>query len=281
MYKSRNCYRAAFLACILIALIFSYRPLYSQTTGSGNSFTFAQLCDTQLGMGGYEHDVKTFTEAVKKINALKPDFAVICGDLVNVANTESYADFNSIRADFTVPCHLAAGNHDLSNEPTSTTLAFYRKIIGKDYYSFEHKGFTFIIVNTQFWKTPIKGESERHDAWFRNTLQSAHEKKSPVIVAGHNPLFLKSPDEEDEYYNIPKNKKQELLKLFKEYGVIAMIAGHTHKFIEHDYQGIIFMNGETTSKNFDKRPFGFRLWHVSSPDSLTHEFVSLEEQKVE
>ena len=49
------------------------------------SFTFAQICDTQLGMGGYEHDVKTFKTAVAQINALKPDFAVICGDLVKNA----------------------------------------------------------------------------------------------------------------------------------------------------------------------------------------------------
>ena len=31
-------------------------------------FSFAQMCDTQLGMGGYEHDVKTFGLAVDPIN---------------------------------------------------------------------------------------------------------------------------------------------------------------------------------------------------------------------
>lgn len=40
------------------------------------TFTFAQICDTQLGMGGYAHDVKTFKAAVSKINTLKPDFVV-------------------------------------------------------------------------------------------------------------------------------------------------------------------------------------------------------------
>ena len=46
-------------------------------------FSFAQMCDTQLGMGGYEHDVKTFGLAVTQINKMKPDFVVICGDLVS------------------------------------------------------------------------------------------------------------------------------------------------------------------------------------------------------
>ena len=31
-------------------------------------FSFAQMRDTQLGMGGYEHDVKTFGLAVDQIN---------------------------------------------------------------------------------------------------------------------------------------------------------------------------------------------------------------------
>jgi 3',5'-cyclic AMP phosphodiesterase CpdA len=262
-------------------LIFLISSLYTQETGDRESFTFVQICDTQSGMGGYEHDVETFTRAVKKINELKPDFGIICGDLVNTANAKSYADFNSIRADLMVPCYLAPGNHDLGNEPTSATLAFYRKTMGRDHYSFEHKDFTIIIANTQFWKTETKLESERHDAWFMETLKFAHERKSPIIVAGHYPLFIKSPDEEDEYFNIPRKKRLELLKIFKEYGVVAMIAGHTHKFIENDYQGIKFVNGETTSINFDKRPFGFRLWHASLPGSLTHEFISLGEGKIE
>ncbi len=59
-------------------------------------FSFAQMCDTQLGMGGYEHDVKTFGLAVTQINKLKPDFVVICGDLVSKANDKSWADLFTI-----------------------------------------------------------------------------------------------------------------------------------------------------------------------------------------
>lgn len=75
-------------------------------------FTFVQMCDTQLGMGGYEHDVKTFELAVAQINALAPDFFLICGDLVGKANDKSWADFNRIKAGFKIPCHCAAGNHE-------------------------------------------------------------------------------------------------------------------------------------------------------------------------
>ena len=78
------------------ALFLSMFFLFLFATGSAEEvskeapFTFVQICDTQLGMGGYERDVNSFKQAVKQINARKPDFTVICGDLVNRANNPSY-----------------------------------------------------------------------------------------------------------------------------------------------------------------------------------------------
>jgi len=240
------------------------------------AFSFVQMCDTQLGMGGYEHDVMTFNLAVKQINAMTPDFVVICGDLVQKADDKSFADFNQIRAKFTLPCYCAPGNHDVGNEPTPKSLKRYREKIGEDYYSVEHKGYTIVIANTQLWKSPVEGESERHDTWFRKTLEDARAKNSPVMVVVHYPIFVKSPDEKDSYYNLPLEKRKEILTLCEENGVVAFLAGHTHKQITNEYKGIQLVNGETTSKNFDKRPMGFRLWNVGDEQGLRHEFVPLE-----
>ncbi|MBN1901273.1 metallophosphoesterase [Candidatus Sumerlaeota bacterium] len=281
MYNYGKNDRPLILSVLVSMFIFTIHPLYPIEKGDGTSFTFVQLCDPQLGMGGYEHDMETFAKAVQRINILKPDFVIICGDLVNIANVKSCGDFEKIKSDLKVPCYLLAGNHDIGNEPTSATLTFYRKTFGKDYYSFQHKRFAFIVVNTQLWKSHTKGESERHDLWFRKELRAASERKSPVIVAGHYPLFLKSPDEKEEYFNISKEKRLEILSLFKECGVIAMLGGHVHKLIINDYEGIQFVNGETTCVNFDKRPFGFRLWRVDASGALTHEFIPLEEDKIE
>ena len=245
-------------------------------TALAETFTFVQMCDTQLGMGGYEHDVNSFKEAVKQINALKPDFVVICGDLVDKADDRSFADFKNIKAGLVVPCYCAAGNHDIGNKPKEESLEHYRHVVGKDYYSFEHKGYTFVVANTSFWKVHVDGESEKHDAWFKETLQSASEKGSPVFVVGHHPLYLSEPEESEEYFNLPVEKREELLALFKKHGVVAVLAGHTHKTIINDYKDIQFVNGETTSKSFDKRPLGFRMWHVGGARPFKHEFVPLE-----
>jgi 3',5'-cyclic AMP phosphodiesterase CpdA len=239
-------------------------------------FTFVQLCDTQLGMGGYEHDVNTFKQAVKQINQLNPDFVVICGDLVNDAADTSYSDFKNIMKGFTVPCHVAPGNHDVGNIPTDTSLRYYRETIGKDYYDFLHKNNAFLVTNTQLWKVNVKADSEKHDNWFKKTLEMQSDKQYPIFVIGHYPLYTEFPEEEEHYFNIPTDHRKAILEQFKQSNVVAYLSGHTHKLVVNNYENIQLVSGETTSKNFDHRPFGFRLWQVS-PDTVKHHFVALED----
>ena len=238
-------------------------------------FSFVQLCDTQLGMGGYEHDLKTFNQAVKQINDLNSDFVVICGDLVNNANDSSYSDFISIMKGFDIPCYVASGNHDVGNIPNDTTLSYYRKTIGKDYYEFQNKGYSFIVTNTQLWKINVENESEKHDLWFKETLKAQKSKQYPIFVIGHYPLYTEFPEEEDHYFNLPVTKRKSILESFKENNVIAYLSGHTHKLTINNYENIQLVSGETTSKNFDDRPFGYRIWQVS-PDTIKHHFVALQ-----
>ena len=256
---------------IIIAL-FTINSSYAQK--EQKPFSFVQLCDPQLGMGDYEHDVKSFNQAVKQINELNPDFVTICGDLVHNASDSSYADFLKIKEKFEMPCYVASGNHDVGNIPNDTTLNYYRKTIGDDYYTFQNKGYSFIVTNTQLWKVNVENESEKHDKWFKKTLTDNHKKQHPIFVIGHYPLFIKQPDEEELYFNFPLGKRQELLKLFTQKNVQAYLSGHKHELVINTYENIQLVSGETTSKNFDNRPMGFRQWEVSS-DTIKHHFVLL------
>jgi 3',5'-cyclic AMP phosphodiesterase CpdA len=257
---------------ILIALlVFSISCKESEQ----DPFTFVQLCDTQLGMGGYEHDVESFEKAVKLINELDPDFVVICGDLVNDAVDSTYADFKRIMEGFQVPCYPAPGNHDVGNIPNAATLDYYRKTIGEDYYTFQNKDYAFMVTNTQLWKIDVEKESAKHHDWFKHTLDSLGMNDAGVFVLGHYPIFLKTPDEKEEYFNLPLTKRKEILTLFKKNNVKAYLSGHRHKTVINSYEDIQLVSGETTSKNFDERPMGFRMWEVSS-DTITHRFVPLD-----
>jgi hypothetical protein len=43
----------------------------------------------------------------------------------------------------------------------------------------------------------------------------------------------------------------------------------------NEYNDIQLVNAETTGKNFDNRPFGFRLWHIESSRPFKHNFIAL------
>ena len=263
--KNFSCY--ILLVGIILGMMAVSLPslVFAGQSPTTEAFTFVQVCDPQLGMGGYQQDVIRFKQAVRRINALKPDFVVICGDLVHNFNDNSVADFNEIKSGLTVPCYPAPGNHDVGSSPTVSRLNSYREAIGDDYFSFEHNGYTFVIANTSLWKVTVQGESETHDSWFRQKLEAARDKNSPVFVVQHHPVS-----------DLPLAKRNELLALFEASGVVALLAGHTHRTTFNEHKGIQLVIGETTSDNFDGRPFGFRLWHVDSPESTRHEFIALE-----
>lgn len=251
--------------------------LCNVSCGTKETFTFVQLCDTQLGMGGYEHDKQTFRQAVQQINILKPDFAVICGDLVHHATDSSYADFKSIVSGFEIPCYLAPGNHDVGNIPTEKSLSYYREVVGSDYFTFHNKGVDFVVTNTQFWKVSVENESDKHHKWVANTLDSLSAKHASIFVIGHYPLFVDSPDEKEKYFNLPLVTRKELLKLFENNKVKAYLSGHTHRTVVNTHHNIQLVSGETTSKNFDNKLMGFRLWSIEK-DTISHQFVPLTKQ---
>ncbi len=243
-------------------------------TNKKDGFSFIQVCDPQLGMGGYNHDTTTLRQAVNKINEMDCDFVVICGDLVNHASDSSYHDFMNIVKALKVSCYMVPGNHDVGNLPDDTSLEYYRKTVGKDYFALEHKGYAFVFTNSQLWKNDSGPESARQDQWLKNTLKKMREMHFPVIVIGHYPLFVVELDEQEEYFNLPSDKRQELLELFLGNHVIAYLSGHRHETLINAYCGIRLVSGETTSKNFDARPLGFRYWRVRA-DSLSNHFIPI------
>jgi len=271
------------VAAVLVVALLLAGSIVGAAETQHQACRFIQICDTQLGFGaaGYQADVESFRQAVRQVNQIKPDFAVICGDLVHTASESSFADFKKVLSEFQVPCYCAPGNHDVGGPLDQQKLQRYRETMGRDYYSFEHHGYTFIVVNTQLWKSPVEPETSKHDSWFAGKLATASDNSSSIFVVGHHPLFLADVDEKEAYFNIAPPRRKEILGLFRRHGVVAMLTGHTHRLCDNQHQGVFFLSGETTSKNFDKRPLGFRLWEVDAPDSIRHRFIPLEAAAVD
>jgi DNA repair exonuclease SbcCD nuclease subunit len=236
-----------------------------------------QLCDPQLGFGkdSFDSDVKRFEQAVKQANELLPDLVLIAGDMVNSVNEKSVSAFKKTLVKIQPPVILTAGNHDLPDPVTEANLKYYRETFGNDFVVYECQGRLIISANSQLWRKAPKEETEKQEQKLRDTLKNAKEKNLPVILMTHIPPFDNNPNEKDEYFNLPQEKRMELLTLAKDNGVFLWLSGHTHKTKRREYNGITILNGETTSQNFDKRPFGFRLLTVQPNNQWEWDFQPL------
>ena len=86
---------------------------------------------------------------------------------------------------------------------------------------------------------------------------------------------MNDPRECDSYENQPLDGRLARLDAFVDAGVKFYLAGHTHKFSQKAYRGMPILNAETTSWNFDNRPFGFRLLRIRPDLSYDYDFVSI------
>ncbi|XP_048351235.1 serine/threonine-protein phosphatase CPPED1 isoform X2 [Sphaerodactylus townsendi] len=206
-------------------------------------FYFIQGADPQFGLmkayaigdcdsGGDEWDqeLKLTQQAVQAVNQLdpKPKFFVICGDLVHgmpgtpwrEAQTRDLKNvLKGLRRD--VPAVFVSGNHDLGNVPTPETIDDYCRQWGDDYFAFWVGGVFFLVLNSQLYFDHSKCPEQKkaQDAWLAEQLALAGKRACKhAVVFQHIPLFLKSPDEEQDYFNLEKSVRQELLDRFRQAG---------------------------------------------------------------
>lgn len=256
----------------------------AQTGGayeSGGRLRIAHLTDPQFGFGtvekgaeaNYIADLARFERAIASVNALKPDLALITGDMTNRAE-EVVRDWPRLLKRFTVPVAVAPGNHDMGNAMTRENRERYLSVFGWDYKAFDVKGWRVIVGNTQFWrKTELVDELARYEAWLKEELERAKGYGGRVLIAGHIPPFADAPGEKDSYENYPQAGRTQRMKAYLEAGAKFFLAGHTHRMIMHGWRDLTILNAETTSNNFDSRPYGFRLFDIAGECDYTYTFV--------
>jgi len=281
MFTRRN-FLVGTVAAIVSATLPCAVKAGEERKGSGEeSLTIIQWCDPQIGFSqrGCAADIAIVKKIVGQINALKPDLLVVAGDLVNANDEKTVADFKAAIAAIDVPYVLTPGNHDIQPPVTGEKLGVYRRRYGPDRKALEIKGVKVIAVNSVLWmpKTP-QNLAEEHNAWLHGELLAAKEGRIPVILLSHIPPFVKVPDEKDGYSNVPLSYRETLLDLCADHGVIFFLSGHTHTVFRGEYRGTTFLRAETTSKNFDKRPFGFRVLKMPAGGrgAFTWDFVPVD-----
>lgn len=94
----------------------------------------------------------------------------------------------------------------------------YRHDYGQDYFSFWCGGILFLVINSQYYKdsSKVKGLAEEQDQWLTELLNK--HKGQRIIVFQHIPWFLNKVNENETYFNIQKDFRQQMLEKFNEAG---------------------------------------------------------------
>lgn len=164
---------------------------YGSTT-SHDDFYFVQLSDTHWGYQGPANPeaANTLKKAVATINELptQPDFIVFTGDLTHTTDDpkerrKRLAEFRDIVSELKVKnVRFIPGEHDASLD----NGAAYKEIFGKTYYSYDHKGVHFVMLDNV--SDPGASIGEAQLAWLTADL-AQQRKDAKIVVFTHRPLF--------------------------------------------------------------------------------------------
>jgi len=274
------------VSCTAMRALFAVLVGFASCTGSPSgeqweSFFFIQMADTQLAFGDYQENVRKYEAAIAHANRLKPDFVVICGDLISDPFKEAECEeFQRITRllDSRIPLYLVSGNHDVGNEPTPESLAWYRNHFGADWYSFEHKGCLGIVLDSSIIKSPdsAPGEFDKQWAWLVAELDRARRSGlRHIFVFQHHPWFLTAFDETDQYFNLSAADRARFFDLFEKYDVRAVFAGHYHRNSHGTHSGIEMVTTSAVGRQLGADQSGFRVVQVFR-DRIEHHYYDLQ-----
>jgi len=177
---------------------------------------FVQASDPQFGMytkdADFKQETANFEFFIAGMNRLKPQFIVVTGDLTNkAADAAQIAEYHRIakKLDPAIKIYNVPGNHDVKNEPTEQSLAQYRKDWGPDYYTFDSGDMRGIVLDSSLIQAPVQvpAEADKQEQWLKGQLAKAKTDGKRVVIFQHIPFFLKTADEPDQYFNVPKQHR--------------------------------------------------------------------------
>lgn len=230
----------------------------------GGEVRIAHCGDPQLGFSrprteeGYQEDLARFERLVEDVNDWGPDLCFLAGDLTHDL-TMLERDWPRLLRAFRVPVLVAPGNHDMGGGVTRETVERFVRVVGYERRSVKIGGWRFLCGNSQYrFPTDDTELAVRYETWFWRELDAAKAAGEPVLLGAHIPPFTVCADEPDGYWNFPQKGRIERLDAYVEHGARFFLAGHTHKLLATAYRGMTILAPETTCRNFDGLPPGYR-----------------------
>ena len=252
---------------------------------SAESFTFLFLTDAHIQS---ELNAAIGTDmAFKRARNLKADFAINGGDHVfdalAVPKQRALALFDlygKTEQDLGLKVHHTIGNHDVVGVYPASGLAptdplygkkLFEDRLGKLFYSFDHKGHHFIVLDS-IGITEDRAYEGRVDAdqlkWLAADL-AALPAKTPIIVSVHIPLvtafnsYVPVPSTPAPHHGLSVINSDEVIRLFEGHNVLGVLQGHTHINETVLWKGVPYITSGAVSGNW------WRGTRLGTPEGFT------------
>lgn len=263
-----------------------------------DTFSIAFLTDIHLQPE--RNAVPGFIKALDTVNSLEPDFIITGGDLIMDALGQSYGRADSLYLLYQetikkaeAPVYNTMGNHEIYGiysragaDPAHPEYGekMYEKRIGPSYYSFMHKGWKFMVLNSveDTKRNKYVGLIDTVQiAWIAQELESTIPE-TPIVISTHIP-FISVMTQRYGGSTLPNDSSlvvynsSPVLDLFREHNLKLVLQGHLHVLEDIYYEGVHYITGGAVSGGWWKGPYltceeGF-LWLTFSEKDFAWKYV--------
>jgi len=251
---------------------------------AAETFSFAFIADAHIqnirGNEFVRNWDRGLIRAVAETNLLSPmpDFVVFGGDLAELGSRAELDHGAEILSALRPKLYGVIGECDYYLDLGE----YWSKLFGAQWYSFDHKGVHFVVVNSVLtdddwthnrWPTPERrmremaltdnpngsplmvGEKQR--AWLAEDLKKV-DRKTPVVVLSHAPL-----QKIYRGWNFWTEDADEVQALLKPFERVVVIYGHVHQIQYNQIANISFHSAMATS-----RPLPYPRSYAQAADTL-------------
>lgn len=283
------------ITCLLLSFI-NCTNIKEEAKGnsSGNSFSFAFLTDVHMNLNNINISSKGLRQALADAKSKGVDFIVFGGDIVDLDGLQPkdslIADslinvFKAIVDESGLSSFFTIGNHDryytFNNEPDKAGFSLFNEYFGETYYSFDHKGVHFIVLNS----VQINDSANNYNVgpeqveWLKSDLSSL-VPQIPVVVFTHVPFqSLYYPAVEGVVKDVDMfSNFKEVWDILLEYDLKVILQGHQHLHEELLVNGTHFVTGGAVSAAWWSGPLlnteeGYMLINVDNEIEFTWEYI--------
>jgi 3',5'-cyclic-AMP phosphodiesterase len=248
-------------------------------------FTFLFITDTHLQ--SELNAAQGCDQCFKKARTIKSDFVLQGGDhvfdalAVNSSRATNVFDlYAKTEQDLGMKIYHTIGNHDCFGVYSSSGVAvsdplygkkMFEERFGKTYYSFDHKGVHFIVLDSIGITSDrlYEGRVDRAQLdWLKSDLGGL-APSTPIIVSVHIPLvtafysYVPVPEPEPKHHGLSVVNAYEVIALFEGHNVLGVLQGHTHINEKVMWKGVPYITSGAVSGNW---------WHgtrMGTPEGFT------------